>query len=164
MNLLDITLVLATLFCTLIAGLVFGFTTVIMPGLAALDDRQYIRSFQVIDGVIQRGQPIFGVVWLGSTVAIVVAAAIGIQQLDGIERLLVIAGALAYLVGVQAPTFIVNVPLNNAIQKVDVDGLDDAAMAAARLAFERRWVRWNTIRTIVATAVSAIMMIILLLL
>ena len=74
MNGLELVLILATLLVSLTAGLVFAFATVIMPGIGRLDDKGFIRSFQVIDGVIQDGQPVFGLVWMGSAVAIPVSA------------------------------------------------------------------------------------------
>ena len=162
MFLLELVLVLAALLCALTAGFVFAFATVVMPGIEKLGDKAFIRSFQVIDGVIQNGQPIFGLVWLGSAAALLVSAAMAALQLEGIERGLVVASALAYVLGVQVPTFRINVPLNNALQRLDVDAMDEAALASARAAFESRWVRWNTIRTVIASLVSAALMMVLL--
>jgi hypothetical protein len=47
---------------------------------------------------------------------------------------------LAYIFGVQLPTFRVNVPLNNALQALEVDAMDDDSMTSARINFEARWV------------------------
>ncbi len=162
MNFLDLLLILATLFCALIAGFVFAFTTVVMPGLGKLDAKGFIRGFQVIDGVIQNGQAVFGLVWIGSAVAIILAAVMAALQLDGIERSVVVVSALVYIFGVQVPTFRINVPMNNALQALDVETMDEAALASARRDFEDRWVRWNTIRTVVASLVSVALMVVLL--
>lgn len=162
MSLLELALILATLLCALTAGFVFAFATVVMPGIGRQNDRDFIRSFQVIDGVIQAGQPVFGVVWMGSVLAILLAAVLGTLQLDGIEGALVVISALVYVLGVQVPTFRINIPLNNALQKLNVDAMDNDDLASARSAFESRWVRWNSIRTVVATLVSAALMLVLL--
>jgi uncharacterized membrane protein len=162
MNGLDLVLILATLLVSLIAGFVFAFATVIMPGIGRLDDKGFIRAFQVIDGVIQRGQPVFGLVWVGSAVASLASAVMGTLQLDGLERILIVASALAYLFGVQVPTFWINVPLNNALQRLDVSAMDEEALASARAAFERRWVQWNAIRTVLASGVGLALMLALL--
>ena len=53
----QIVLILATLLCSLVAGFLFAFATVVMPGIKTLNDREFIRAFQVIDGVIQNNQP-----------------------------------------------------------------------------------------------------------
>lgn len=162
MDLLEIFLVLATLLVSLTAGFVFAFATVVMPGIGRLGDRAFIRSFQVIDGVIQAGQPLFALVWIGSVAALGLSAVIGILQLDGIDRALTVASALAYVLGVQVPTFRVNVPMNNELQRLDVDALDAPALASARRAFESRWARWNSIRAVVASLVSVTLMCVLL--
>lgn len=162
MNLLELVLILATLLCALTAGLVFAFASVVMPGIGKLGDREFIRSFQVIDGVIQTGQPVFGLVWMGSVVALLLSAVMGVLQLDGMGRVLVVVSALVYVLGVQVPTFRINVPLNNILQGLDVDAMDQDALASARRAFENRWIRWNSIRTVMASLVSVGLMFVLL--
>jgi len=161
MSLLDLALVLATLLCALTAGFVFAFASVVMPGISKLGDREFIRSFQVIDGVIQKGQPVFGLVWIGAVVALTLSAVMGALQLAGMERALVSVSALVYILGVQVPTFTINVPLNNTLQRLDIDSMDEDALASARNAFEDRWVRWNSIRTITASVVSVALMFVL---
>lgn len=162
MSILEFVLILATLLCALTAGFVFAFASVVMPGIAKLGDREFLHSFQVIDGVIQAGQPAFGLVWMGAVVAITLSAVMGALQLEGIERALLIASALVYVLGVQVPTFRINVPLNNTLQGLDTDAMDKEALASARSAFENRWVKWNAIRTAVASLVSAALMLVLL--
>ena len=44
---------LATLLCSLVAGLVFAFAAVAMPGIGQLEDRPFLQAFQAIDRVIQ---------------------------------------------------------------------------------------------------------------
>lgn len=158
MDLFEFILILATLLCALTAGFVFAFASVVMPGIKNLGDRGFIRAFQVIDGVIQRGQPIFGLVWMGSAVALLVAAVLGFWRLDGIERALLVIATLIYLFGVQAPTFAINVPLNNKLQELNVDAIDDVAIRAARTGFEGRWVLWNSVRTVLATCTCALLL------
>ncbi len=77
---------LATLLCSLVAGFLLAFAIVVMPGIRKLNDRDFLRAFQVMDGMIQDNQPVFMVVWVGSIVASLVAAVLGIGQLHGYER------------------------------------------------------------------------------
>ena len=148
-------LLTAAFLCSLLAGFLFAFAVVVMPGIRRLPDREFLRAFQEVDGVIQRGSPLFFVVWVGSTLSVVVAAGIGFVTGEGVTRWLLAAMAIAHVVGVQLPTMRINVPLNNALQATDLDTLDDAALADAREAFEPRWNRWNVARTWVASAVAA---------
>ncbi len=162
MTLLAAVLVLAALLCSLVAGLLFAFAVVVMPGIRRLDDAGFIRAFQVIDGVIQRNQPLFVLAWLGSLLALLAAAVLGLWQLRGADRLLVIAAALVYLVGVQLPTFAINIPLNNELQKLDPGAMDAAARKRARDAFEPRWNQANAIRAALACLTSALLLLLLL--
>ncbi len=161
MGIFQIALILATFLCSLVAGFLFAFALVTMPGIRSLDDREFIRAFQVMDRVIQKNQPMFVLVWVGSVVALVTSAVLGIGQLDGAGLLLIVFAALAYLLGVQLPTFTVNVPLNNKLQTLKVDELDDTTRRAARQDFEPRWNRWNSIRAAFASLASALLMILL---
>ena len=74
MTLFKALLLLATFLCSLVAGFLFAFAVVIMPGIRSLDDGGFIRAFQVIDRVIQNNQPLFMVVWVGSVVSLIAAA------------------------------------------------------------------------------------------
>lgn len=161
MGIFEIVLILATLLCSLTAGFVLAFALVVMPGIGNLDDREFVRAFQVIDGVIQNGQPIFVLVWIGSVVALLTSIVLGVGQLDGAERLLIVFAALIYLLGVQLPTFTINVPLNNKLQALDVDAMNDATRKAAREDFEPRWILWNSIRTVLASLASALLITLL---
>ena len=47
MGIFQIVLILATFLCSLAAGLLFAFAIVVMPGIRSLNDREFIRAFQV---------------------------------------------------------------------------------------------------------------------
>lgn len=163
MEIFQATLILATFLCSLVAGFLFAFAIVIMPGIRNLNDREFIQAFQVIDGVIQNNQPIFLLVWIGSALALVAATVLGFGagQLDGAGRLLIILAALVYLLGVQLPTISINVPLNIKLQSLDVDAIDAPSRRLARNEFEPRWNRWNSIRTVLASLTSALLLVLL---
>lgn len=148
----------ALLLCSLTAGFLLGFAVVVMPGLGTLDDAAYLRSFQVIDRVIQDGQPLFGLVWVGSVIALLAALVLGIPGLPPVDRLLLAAAGLLYLVGVQLPTALINIPLNNQLQRLSIDDLDESTARREREAFEGRWNRWNAIRTGLAIGASILLL------
>lgn len=154
-------LVIATLLCSLAAGFVFAFATVVMPGLGRMEDEDFLRAFQLIDGVIQNNQPLFMLMWIGSIAALLTAVVLGFGPLTGVDRVLLLTAGIAYFGGVQLPTFTVNVPLNNQLKRLDVDTMDPKERRSVREAFETRWNRWNFIRTAFAT-LSVVPMVILL--
>lgn len=158
----DTLLVLATLLCSLTAGLVLAFAVVVMPGIRSLPDREYLGSFAAMDRVIQENDPLFLLVWVGSAVALIGAVLLNYGTLTGANRWLLLGAAAVYLVGVQLPTIIVNIPLNNRLQQLELDGLAEVGLRDARGAFEGRWTRWNVIRTACACMTSGALMALLL--
>lgn len=162
MGIFEVALIAATFLCSLVAGLVFAFAVVVMPGIKNLKDGEFIRAFQVMDRIIQDNQPLFMLAWVGSVVALVVAAGFGIAELSGGNRLLLLVATCLYLFVVQLPTAVVNIPLNNRLQKLDVEVMSEDEHQVARAEFEPRWNRWNAIRTLFACLVSVLLMILLL--
>jgi uncharacterized membrane protein len=145
----------------LVAGFLFAFALVVMPGIKNLGDKEFIRTFQVVDRVIQNNQPIFILVWVGSIVVLTATNVFGIGELAGADLLLLIFATLVYFLGVQMPTVIINIPLNNKLQNVDVDTISETALKSNREDFEARWNRWNSIRAVLSSLVSALLIILL---
>jgi len=152
---------LATFLCSLVAGFLFAFAVVIMPGIRTLDDGSFIRAFQVIDRVIQHNQPLFMFVWVGSVLCLIAASVFGLWALGGANRLLLIAAALVYLLCVQLPTATINIPLNNALQKLAPGTMSETMRKHARDDFEPRWNRWNAIRTACASLTAILLLILI---
>ena len=109
--------------------------------------------------MIQKGQPLFLLVWLGSALVLIAAAVMGLWSLSGADRLLLVLAALVYLFGVQLPTMTINIPLNNRLQRLDAGTLDAAARRRARADFEPRWNRWNALRTVCASLATMLLLL-----
>ena len=154
-------LIVSTLLCALVTGFIFTYAVVVMPGFAKLDDRDFIRAFQVTDGVIQNNQPLFMLAWVGSIVSVVATMILGFIELHGIERWTVIAIGFVYLLGVQGITIRIHLPLNNRLQRLEIDEMDPESLSKERNKFETRWNYFNNIRTLIAFAVSFSSMLII---
>ena len=152
-------LIVSTLLCALVTGFIFTYAVVVMPGFAKLDDRDFIRAFQVTDGVIQNNQPIFMLAWVGSIVSVVATMILGFIELHGIERWTVFAIGFVYLLGVQGITIRIHLPLNNRLQRLEIDEMDPESLSKERNKFETRWNYFNNIRTLIAFAVSFSLML-----
>ena len=158
---LHLTLLVSIIFCSLVAGLLFGFAIVVMPGIANLSDKEYLLAFKYMDGVIQNNQPLFVLVWAGSILSVILTLVLGILNLDDEKLYLLIGAASVYLIGVQLPTFRFNIPLNNELQNLDIEDLEETQAKTSRTKFETSWNRWNRIRTI--NGIVAVSMFLLLL-
>jgi len=161
MELIQFGILISALLCSLVAGLVFTFAIVVMPGIKTMDDLAFLQSFKAMDRVIQNSQPIFMLVWLGSAAVLLASTLLGIWRLEGLDRVLLIVACLIYLLGVHLPTVAINVPLNNNIQSLDLDTLPAPALREARANFESRWIRWNGIRTVVAILTTTVLLFLL---
>ena len=161
MELIQLAVLLSTLLCSLVAGLVFTFAIVVMPGIKSLGNLDYLKSFTAMDRVIQNNQPIFMLVWLGSALVLLVSTVLGIWQLDGLDRMLLVVACAIYLLGVHLPTVTINIPLNNHLQSQDLDTMTEPALKETMVRFESRWLRWNAIRTVLAILTTALLLVLL---
>ena len=151
-NLFYLILVLSILSSALVAGLVFGFAAVVMPGINKLSDRDFLLAFKHMDEVIQNNQPVFMLVWTGSIVLVTGTLILGTLILSGGQIYLLWVASALYLLGVQLPTVRFNIPLNNTLQDLDIVRLSESELAKSRREFEMPWNRWNIFRTLNAIA------------
>ena len=159
MNLFDFSLLLSTLLCSLVTGFLFAYAVVIMPGIKSLDDAQFLRVFQVTDRVIQDNHPLFMLVWVGSAISLLLCAVLGFGRLQGLDLGLLLGATAIYLFGVQASTIRIHLPLNNALQVLQLETLSETGLREARNKFEDRWNRSNRIRTMLACCTSALLIV-----
>ena len=161
MSIFQTALLLSAFLCSLVAGFLFSYAIVVMPGIKNLNDREFIRTFQVTDRIIQNNHPIFMLVWVGSAIAIIVSALYGVGRLQGVDLFLLALATLAYILGVQVSTIAIHLPLNKKLQTLDVDAMNETDIKVARNDFEPRWNASNLIRTAIASCVSVLLIILL---
>lgn len=100
-------------------------------------------------------------VWVGSVLSVIATLVLGINTKEGLELILLIAASAIYLLGVQLPTGVINVPLNNKLQTYVTESEDDKELQIARSEFENRWNRSNIIRTIFSVISVSLFLILL---
>ena len=154
-------LFLSILSCSLVTGFIFTYAVVVMPGLSKLNDKEFLKAFQITDAVIQNKQPIFMLTWIGSIVSVLSLILISITYVGLSETWLIVLVALIYLIGVQGITIVIHLPLNNQIQKLNLEKLKDENLRNERLNFENKWNFFNNIRTTIAFFVSLTLLIFL---
>jgi len=161
LNSLDIALVFAVLTCSLVTGFIFTYAVVVMPGFSKLEDKEFLRAFQVTDEVIQNNQPLFMLTWVGSIISVLSVMAISILSLGVSDAWIIFVVGLIYLLGVQGITISIHLPLNNHIQKIDINDMNNQSLNQERTNFEMRWNYFNKIRTFIAFAASLSFLLIL---
>ena len=161
MDILDISLIFSILTCCLVTGFIFTYAVVVMPGLSKLNDKEFLRAFQVTDGIIQNNQPLFMLTWVGSIIAILSLILIAIVFIGISKTWLIVLVGVVYLLGVQGITISIHIPLNNHIQQLNIDELNEQKLSEERKKFEKKWNNFNIIRTLIAFSISAILLLIL---
>ena len=161
MDLLDISLIFSITLCSLVSGFIFTYSVVVMPGLSKLNDKDFLKAFQVTDAVIQNNQPLFMFTWIGSILAVLATILVSLVSIGFTEAWLIVLVAFAYLLGVQGITVAIHIPLNNHIQRIKIEDLNDEVLADKRLKFETKWNFFNHIRTSIAIPVSLLLLILL---
>ena len=122
------------------AGFFVTYAISVTTGLALVDDRTYVATFQAINEAVRT--PVFMVVFAAP---LPLAAALAALQ-RGRARAVALVAALAFAT-VVAVTFAGNVPLN---EQLALAGVTPDIASTARAAFEEPWNRFNLVRTIAA--------------
>ena len=161
MDILDISLFFSILLIALVTGFILTYALVIMPGLSNFDDKEFIKVFQVTDGIIQNNQPIFILIWVGSIVSVLSTIITSIFSLGILDAWLIIFVGVVYLLVVQGITILIHLPLNKSIQNIDINSSNFQTLSKERKAFEIKWNYFNNIRTVVAFFVVLIFLSIL---
>lgn len=142
------TLLLAsTVLMGLIAGFFYAYACSVMLGLARVSDQSFIETMQAINATVRNAG--FAPSFFGSLV-VTLAAAIAMWLNKTRGRYLVLLAFVLYA-GAFAVTFAANVPLNDQLAEAGpVTGITDVGVV--RTEFEEPWVRWNLVRTVLASA------------
>jgi len=136
----------------LVTGLLFAFSNFVMRALADLPSDKGMFAMQRINEKIIN--PIFLVLFLGTPILCSVIAFNSGQKIDEPGSLFLLVGALAYLIGPFGITVLFNVPLNNLLARADGPDADEIWPM-----YQKRWQRWNHIRTYIGVAAVVLMTI-----
>ena len=110
--------------CGLSAGVFFAFSSFVMPALDRLAPAQSIRAMHSIDKLAVT--PVFMTALFGTALACVVLGVWGVTSWGERPGALALAGCALFLVGAIVVTVAANVPLNDALMKVDPEATDAA--------------------------------------
>ncbi len=140
----------ATLGCGLVAGVFFAFSTFVMNALARIKPEQGIAAMQAIN--ITAINPLFMVALFGTAVACIFLVVSSLFRWHQTDAVYLLVGSLLYLVGTLGVTIVFNVPLNEALARVEPSSTQGANLWVNYLA---NWTIWNHVRTAAALAAAA---------
>jgi uncharacterized membrane protein len=140
--------------CGLIAGVFFAFSSFVMNALAQLQPTQGIAAMQLINITVIN--PLFMAAFLGTATACIFLAVSSVLRWHEPGAAYLLIGSLLYLIGTVGVTIVCNVPLNEALARVEPDSNEGASLWVSYLA---NWTAWNHVRTIAALAATAMLTI-----
>jgi uncharacterized membrane protein len=141
----------STLGCGLVAGVFFAFSTFVMPALARLQPAQGIAAMQSIN--ITAINPLFMTAIFGTATTCMFLGVSSLLKWHQPSSVYLLVGSLLYIVGTVLVTIAFNVPLNDALAKVEPDSIEGANLWAKYL---KDWTFWNHVRTIASLAAAAL--------
>ena len=145
---------IAALGAAMMAGLYFAFSNTIMSSLAKLEPAQGIAAMQSINRTIQN--PLFFLLFVGTAASCALLLVFSLGKLPATSAILMVSGAVIYLVGSLVVTGVFNIPLNNTLEVLAPNASGSADWWANFLV---TWTAWNHVRT-VASVVAAILFLI----
>lgn len=157
MTIISLILIATALASALIAGLFYGYSCSVNPGLGRLSDQNYLMSMQAINRAILN--PLFFASFIGTIILSPVSTFLNYGQAHSSRFLLLLAATVIYAVFVFGVTVFGNVPLNNALDKFDLQSATAAELAAQRLKFESTWNNLHNIRTIASVLTFVLILI-----
>lgn len=144
---------LATIWVGLMSGFVFAFSVVVMPGLAITDPGVAMEAMQSINAVVRNVA--FAIGFFGALVFCGAAMVYTVVRRESIADWLSLAGGAVYVIGGFGITFVVNVPMNEALAELDPSV---QANHPEMLTYLREWSMWNHLRT--ASSVVAFLLLV----
>ncbi|WP_048648641.1 DUF1772 domain-containing protein [Nitratireductor soli] len=134
-RLLLVLTLLATLSAGLMAGFFFTFSNTVMQAI----------NVTVLN-------PFFFAAFFGTALLGIVLGVLALLNLSAPGSVYLLAGGILYVVGTFLVTVVFNVPMNEALAKVDPASIQGADLWRDYLS---RWVMWNHVRTLASLAALA---------
>ena len=152
-----IILALAILLTGLMAGIFFTWSNAVKPGIGKLSDIEYLRALQSMNRVILNNA--FKIIFLG---AIIVVALVPVFYFNLYPKnifWLFVFTLVIYWIGVFGVTVSGNIPLNEILDKTNLESITSEEIKTLRKSIEVKWNNFNLIRCI-SSAITFLILII----
>jgi uncharacterized membrane protein len=150
-SLLSVLALVTALGSGLIGGVFFAFSNFVMPALSRLPAGQGMAAMQSINVTVLNRW--FLGVFLGTAAGCVLLAASSLWTWD-LGAQLRLGGGVLYLAGTLLVTRACNIPLNDALAKLQPAAVDAAAFWTR---YVTDWTVWNHVRTLAALLAAALL-------
>jgi uncharacterized membrane protein len=147
----------AILLTGLMAGIFFTWSNAIKPGIGKLNDLEYLRALQSMNRVILNKA--FMGIFLGSIIAVALVPVFHFKLFPNSIFWMFVLALVTYWIGVFGTTAFGNIPLNEILDKVNLEPLNLEEITALRTRIEVKWNNLNLIRSISSGITFALLII-----
>lgn len=147
-------IVAAALGSGLVAGVFFAFSSFVMAGLARLPAAQGTAAMQSINRMAVR--PLFMATGFGTALVCLGLVAWAIVNWGEPGFGWVLAGSASYILGALVVTIAANVPMNEALARVDPA---EAGAATAWFGYVSAWTAWNHLRMLASLGAAGLFIV-----
>ena len=139
-------LFLAIILTGLSSGFFYAWEVSVIPGTKQVSDSNYLETMQIINRAVLN--PAFFLIFFGSLIVLMGSSYLQYTAASKLSFWFMLAATLTYLIGTFGVTVVGNVPLNEGLDVVVLEELGKEAMHETRMAYEGKWNRLHTIRTV----------------
>ena len=152
-----IILALAILLTGLMAGIFFTWSNAVKPGIGKLGDIEYLRALQSMNRVILNNA--FKIIFLGAIIAVALVPVFYFNLYPKNIFWLFVFTLVIYWIGVFGVTVSGNIPLNEILDKTNLESITSEEIKTLRKSIEVKWNNFNIIRCI-SSAITFLILII----
>ena len=153
------TIILASaIFLTgLMAGIFFTWSNAVKPGIGKLSDIEYLRALQSMNRVILNNA--FKIIFLGAIIAVALVPVFYFNLYPKNIFWLFVFTLVIYWIGVFGVTVSGNIPLNEILDKTNLESITLEEIKTLRKSIELKWNNYNLIRCI-SSGITFILLIV----
>ena len=152
-----IILALAIFLTGLMAGIFFTWSNAVKPGIGKLGDIEYLRALQSMNRVILNNA--FRIIFLGAIIAVALVPVFYFNLYPKNIFWLFVFTLVIYWIGVFGVTVSGNIPLNEILDKTNLESITSEEIKTLRKSIEVKWNNFNIIRCI-SSAITFLILII----
>ena len=123
------------------AGIFFTWSNAVKPGLGKLSDIEYLRALQSMNRVILNNA--FKLIFLGAIITVALVPVFYFNLYPKNIFWLFILTLIIYWVGVFGVTISGNIPLNEILDKTNLESISQEEIKALRTRIEVKWNNFN---------------------
>lgn len=138
--------ILALLSTGLSAGLFYAWAVSVIPGTKRIADQSYLEAMQQINRAILN--PGFFAIFFGALIMILWSTYLEFKMDMGQSFYFTVAAFIVYMAGTVGVTVAGNVPLNEALDLIELNKLGAEELRVTRQAYELKWNRLHNVRTV----------------